>query len=396
MRCVLRALLTTTTALAMLVGALVAVPTTAAAGVANETMEADFAARINQERTSRGLRPLGVSLTIRGVSRDWSATMNQQKRLYHNPNMAAQIGALDVFWQGIAENVGRGHSVDSLHSALMNSKGHRDNILGNWNYVSVGVVVSGSEIWLTQNFVRTTNTHALVSAPAPAAREAVWLIRHAPAPGTPELSIPYGMTSYQTLSCDWNGNGVETVGVYSDGVFYLRNDNSPGAPHLAIPYGWTGPTAVCGDWNGDGVDTIGLYHAGQWLLRDSNTPGHPDRSFSYGWSAAAPVVGDWNGNGTDGVGVYSSGSWSLRETPTPGAPQRSAQYGYHGAAPVVGDWDGNGTDSIGVFDKGAWSLRQDTNGGQPQVVLSYGWNGTRPVVGDWNGDSRSGVAVIQP
>ena len=40
----------------------------AAAGVPNEVMEADFAARINQERTSRGLRPLGVSLTVRGVS----------------------------------------------------------------------------------------------------------------------------------------------------------------------------------------------------------------------------------------------------------------------------------------------------------------------------------------
>jgi len=376
----------------------VAAPASAApaAGTVNDSMEREFASLLNQERTARGLPALGVSLSIRDVARTWSGTMAGEDRLQHNPNMASQIGAIDPGWRSIGENVGVGSSVAGLHQALMNSQGHRDNILGAWTYVTVGVVVQNGRVWVTQNFIRTATPHALVPspAPAPAATESVWYLRNAPSNGKPDAAVAYGMTSYRQLSCDWDGNGTDTLGVYTNGSWYLRNDTSPGAPNIVVSYGWNGPTPVCGDWNGDGIETIGLYDKGQWLLRDSNTPGRPERAFSYGWSAADPVVGDWNGDGRDGVGVYASGSWYLRETPSAGGPQQSPTYGYNGAVPVVGDWDGNGADSIGVFDRGNWSLRQDTSGGMPHLSVSYGWSGTKPIVGDWNADNASGIAVV--
>jgi len=372
-------------------------PAASAAGTVNESMERDFASLINQERAARGLATLPVSVSIRDVARTWSGTMAGANKLYHNPTLAGQVVSIDPSWQSLGENVGVGYSVSSLHQALMNSSGHRANILGNWTYVTVGVVMNGDKLWLTQNFIRTPTRHTIQSAPViqAAPTESVWLIRNTANGGYPDMSIPYGMSNYKQLSCDWDGNGTETLGVYADNTFYLRNENSPGTPQITISYGWAGVTPVCGDWNDDGIDTIGIYNAGQWLLRDSNTPGLPQRSLSYGWSAAAPVVGDWNGDGTDGVGVYAAGSWYLRETATPGVAQIATQYGYQGAAPVTGDWDGDGDESIGVFDRGAWSLRQDTAGGNPQLAFNYGWSGTQPVTADWNGDNTTGVAVIR-
>jgi uncharacterized protein YkwD len=378
----------------LVISAIVDAPTASAAGTVNEGMELEFANLLNQSRAASGLPALPFSVSIRDVARSWSGTMVANGSLSHNPTLAGQIGNIDPRWQAIGENVGVGYTVSSLHEALMNSTGHRANILGNWTYVSIGVVTSGDKLWLTQNFIRTPTPHTVVgTAPTPS-NESVWLTRNTPSGGNPDKSIPYGLSSYQQLSCDWDGNGTETLGVYTNNTFYLRNENSAGSPDISVSYGWAGVTPVCGDWNGDGVDTIGIYSAGQWLLRDSNAPGAPHYNFAYGWGGANPVVGDWNGNGTDGIGVYAGGSWYLRDAASPGAARVATSYGYQGALPVVGDWDGSGADSIGVYDRGAWYLRQDTSGGRPQVAFNYGWSATRPVTGDWNGDAITGVGVI--
>lgn len=54
---------------------------------------------------------------------------------------------------------------------------------------------------------------------------------------------------------------------------------------------------VC-DWDGDGIDTIGMSRSGMWVLRNSNSSGAPVISFGYHWGASAevPLVGDWDGS----------------------------------------------------------------------------------------------------
>ncbi|MFY9610391.1 MAG: hypothetical protein WAU45_17485 [Blastocatellia bacterium] len=63
--------------------------------------------------------------------------------------------------------------------------------------------------------------------------------------------------------------------------------------------GGTGFTPIVGDWNGDGVDTMGLYDPahGAFFLRDSNTGGIADIMFTYGGGGTGftPIVGDWDG-----------------------------------------------------------------------------------------------------
>jgi uncharacterized protein YkwD len=41
-------------------------------------------------------------------------------------------------WSRVGENVGRGQSPSSLHTAFMNSSAHAANVLGDYNYVGVG------------------------------------------------------------------------------------------------------------------------------------------------------------------------------------------------------------------------------------------------------------------
>lgn len=132
-----------------LFGAVLAVPSTAEASTQTVEHERDFTERLNAERTDRGGDRLRVASDLTEVARRHSAKMASESRLHHNPSLGSQVSG----WSRVGENVGRGGSVSSVHTALMNSTGHRDNILdGNFSEIGIGVVVSGSTIWVTQVF----------------------------------------------------------------------------------------------------------------------------------------------------------------------------------------------------------------------------------------------------
>lgn len=123
----------------------------ASTGQISSADEKDFLALVNAERTERGLRPLDMRFGPKQVARDWSQTMAADDKLYHRPDLGGPfVGA----WTRLGENVGVGWGVDSLHTAFMNSPGHRANVLGaGYRWVGVGVVTMDSgKIWVTFNF----------------------------------------------------------------------------------------------------------------------------------------------------------------------------------------------------------------------------------------------------
>ncbi|HEY1068282.1 MAG TPA: fibrinogen-binding protein, partial [Pirellulales bacterium] len=66
---------------------------------------------------------------------------------------------------------------------------------------------------------------------------------------------------------------------------------------------------VAGDFNGDGVDEVGVFHNGKWHV-DTNNDGkldHLDEVFEHGAVGDQPVVGDWDADGKDDPGVYRPG-----------------------------------------------------------------------------------------
>ena len=125
---------------------------------------------INQERTSRGLNALKWSDDLADVGRAHSAEMRDKKYFAHESPTPGLENPLDRYVEGtgrtprlIAENIYRAwgsHSflndndLRAAHKALMDSPGHRENILlGSANSVGVGLVANSTgDIWLTEMF----------------------------------------------------------------------------------------------------------------------------------------------------------------------------------------------------------------------------------------------------
>jgi uncharacterized protein YkwD len=123
----------------------------ASASTSTVDLERDFHALVNVERAKAGLHSLDVKSDIVKVARGHSAKMASEWRLYHNPTYTTQITG----WQRISENVGYGPSVRSIHRALMESEGHRRNIMDDRvTQVGIGVTVKDGRVWVTQNFRR--------------------------------------------------------------------------------------------------------------------------------------------------------------------------------------------------------------------------------------------------
>ena len=151
---------------ALTLGALVAL--TAPAGAAQSGVLGPKAARLvellNRERRANGLRELRVLPRLVQLARAHSATMGadtapcQEPYLHHNPNLSDQVQPASSW----GENVACAGDPDQMHQALMNSPGHRRNILGDWNVVGVGAY-DGRLLWGTEVFA-TVSADELASA----------------------------------------------------------------------------------------------------------------------------------------------------------------------------------------------------------------------------------------
>jgi uncharacterized protein YkwD len=54
----------------------------------------------------------------------------------------------------VAENIGRGADIYSIHRQFMASASHRSNVLGDWRTVGVGLHEAGGQLWVTVRFLR--------------------------------------------------------------------------------------------------------------------------------------------------------------------------------------------------------------------------------------------------
>jgi len=101
----------------------------------------------------------------------------------------------------------------------------------------------------------TTPGSPPTTAPPPSNSPRHWLIPATLPPGDALTKFGFGAVGDTLLSCDWNGDGVDTPGVYHNGSFTISNTQSDAPSGLyTFPYGASGDTPICGDWNGDKVD----------------------------------------------------------------------------------------------------------------------------------------------
>jgi CSLREA domain-containing protein len=199
----------------------------------------------------------------------------------------------------------------------------------------------------------------------------------------------------------------DTIGVYKDGVFSLRNTNNSGAADITAAFGGdAADLPVVGDWDGNGVDTIGVYRnsTGFFFLSDSNTAPAVNYTVLFGNPGDTPFAGRWdNTMSGSGIGVYrnSNGILYQKKTLVTGFDDFFAIFGNPGDQGFAGDWDADGFDSIGVYRSSnqTWYL---TNNSTPSgIVFSdidfvFDISTNRPVVGDWDGNLTSTHGYLTP
>lgn len=212
-------------------------------------------------------------------------------------------------------------------------------------------------------------------------------LRNSNTEGFADIIATFGSIGDQPLAGDYNGDGVDTIGTFRQGVFFLRNSNATGFADVVVGFGAPGDLAVIGDWDGDGVDTVGVYRGGNFFLRNSNTTGVADLTFTLGIPGDIPIAGDWNGDGIDTVGVFrpSTGAVFLKNTNSTGFADILLTFGLPGDQPVAGDWNGDGVDTIGVYRNGVFFLRNSNTDGFADIVFAFGNPGDQPIAGDWDG-----------
>ncbi len=134
---------------------------------ADSGSENEFVSLINSTRSNNGLGSLQVDGGLQSHARNHTASMIAAGDIFHSSSgeLAAAAGS---GWSRVGENVGRGQSPTSLHSAFMNSSGHAANILGDYNYVGVGTdTAPDGALYVTVVFMKKGDTAPPTTAPPP-------------------------------------------------------------------------------------------------------------------------------------------------------------------------------------------------------------------------------------
>jgi hypothetical protein len=257
--------------------------------------EQQFTSLLNQTRAGHGMAALQSDPAAAIVAREWSTQMATEGRLYHNPELKEDVErVVTLNWSRLGENVGYGGSVPSLHDAFYNSAGHRANMLGDFNRVGVGVVVT-DRVWVTFVFIKA----AALVAQAPCSAAGYILDGYGGvhpvggAPGLPSGGYWPGWHIARDISVTPDGTGGQKLDGFG-GLFPLG-----AAPKIKPGGYWHGwdiarAVAVTGDAKGAYVlDAFGGIHAA------GNAPARTSSGYWLGWAIARDIVVD-PANGTRG------------------------------------------------------------------------------------------------
>jgi len=129
-----------------------------------EQAERDLLARVNRDRAAARLPPLRWSAAAAAVARSHSEEMRTTRVVSHisptTGTVVDRVRAAHIPTRIVLENIARGFGLREAHHALMNSPGHRANLMSvEVTHVGIGVVlgapVSGRrEIYITEILLR--------------------------------------------------------------------------------------------------------------------------------------------------------------------------------------------------------------------------------------------------
>lgn len=206
-----------------------------------------------------------------------------------------------------------------------------------------------------------------------------------------------GLSGARGVSGDWDGDGIDTIGSFTNGTWKIRNSNFPiinppfGGGISTINFGQAGDLPVVGDWNNDGIDTIAVFRpsTGQFFATNSLVANPPvDFTVTFGQNGDLPVAGDWNGDGVDTMGVYSPGTGQFFLTNTNDFNASIDLTTFFGVAedlPFAGDFNGDGIDTISVWRPSVVTFFITNDNTSLATAFPFGAAGDQPIAGDWDG-----------
>lgn len=136
-----------------------------------ESSEQQFVALVNELRTSQGLPPYETHPELEAKARAWAQVMADKGEIWHS-----QLSdGIESSWGRLAENVGMGPTVDSLHGAFVDSPAHHRNLVNDQlELVGIGVVEANGTLFVAQEFMTLAPPPPPVRSapPAPQPQEA--------------------------------------------------------------------------------------------------------------------------------------------------------------------------------------------------------------------------------
>lgn len=114
----------------------------------DESSEREMVDLVNQERTQRGLKTLIFDVNLRDLGRSHSKDMFERGYFSHfspeGESVADRAEKAGVDFLVIGENLAYAPNLEHAHKGLMDSKGHRENILSeDYGKIGIGVIDGG-------------------------------------------------------------------------------------------------------------------------------------------------------------------------------------------------------------------------------------------------------------
>lgn len=170
-------------------------------------------------------------------------------------------------------------------------------------------------------------------------------LRNSNTQGVADIRFYFGNPGDLPLAGDFDGDGCDSLSIYRPSqsrIFVINalgsSNSGLGAAEFDFVFGNPGDKPFVGDFNGDGIDTVGLHRESTGLVyfRNSLTTGIAHSQFVYGDPGDLITAGDWDGDGADSVAVYrpSNGLFYVKFDNTQGYADATipAGDGYRGLA----------------------------------------------------------------
>lgn len=114
---------------------------------------------LNTERENAGVQGLRWDPELAQAALEHAQKLADHAALSHRFAGEAQldqrVGSTGARFDAVAENVALADDAEEAHVALMNSPGHRANIMNpKYNAVGIGAVLRGNRLYVTQDFAR--------------------------------------------------------------------------------------------------------------------------------------------------------------------------------------------------------------------------------------------------